>query len=486
MAKRFLSLRTAGVSPAVAAASRRCRVQARRLHDSRRDAGGPLLLAALLFLGACTVGPNYQKPAVTIPDHFYGAPATAQSFADTPWFDVFGDPVLRSLIEEALRNGYDARIATARVEEARARYGIAGAARYPDVDYNVRTGYGRQNEETGAALAANVGAFWEVDLWGRIRRLNEAARAQYLASEEGRRAVQLALASEVASAYFDLRELDAELDIAKRTVAAFQNTLDLFDKRLRGGTASGLETARAEALLATASAQIPLIERDIVATENQLNVLLGRMPGPIERGSTDQPVPAQVPGGLPSALLLRRPDVCAAEQALIAANANIGVAEAAFYPTLSLTGVLGVQSAELSELFDEGRVWNVQAGLLGPIFNAGRLRNQRRVAVAQFDEALAQYEQSVTRALADASTSLVSLEKLGDAEAERQRAVRANEDAVRLVNIRYESGFSAYFEVLDAMQQLFTAQNSLARTRRDRLVAFVQLYRALGGGFVTQ
>ncbi|HEX6097397.1 MAG TPA: efflux transporter outer membrane subunit [Thermoanaerobaculia bacterium] len=436
-----------------------------------------------VLLGACTVGPNYQKPAVPVPDQFYGAPATAESFADTPWFDVFGDPVLRSLIEEALRKGYDVRIAAARVEEARARYGIAGAARYPDVDYSARTGYGRQGGDTGAAVAADVGASWEVDLWGRIRRLNEAARAQYLASEEGQRAVRLSLASEVAATYFDLRELDAELDIARRTVAAFQNTLDLFDTRLRGGTASGLETARAEALLATASAQIPLLEREIVATENQLNVLLGRVPGPIERGSAEQAVPATVPAGLPSALLLRRPDVRAAEQALIAANANIGVAEAAFYPTLSLTGLLGVQSAELSELFGEGRTWNVQAGLFGPIFNAGRLRNQRRVAVAQFEEALAQYEQTVTRALADASTSLVSLEKLGAAEAERQRAVRANEDAVRLVNIRYESGFSAYFEVLDAMQQLFTAQNNLARTRRDRLVALVTLYRALGGGF---
>jgi len=196
-------------------------------------------------------------------------------------------------------------------------------------------------------------------------------------------------------------------------------------------------------------------------------------------------LPAEVPAGLPSALLLRRPDVRAAEQALIAANANVGVAEAAFYPTLSLTGLLGVQSSDLSELFGEGRTWSIQAGLLGPIFNAGRLRNQRAVAVAQFDEALAQYEQSVTRALADASTSLVSLEKLAAAETERQRALRANEEAVRLVSLRYDSGFSAYFEVLDAMQQLFLAENSLARTRRDRLVALVQFYRALGGGWQT-
>jgi len=445
------------------------------------------LLIAVIALAGCTVGPNYQKPVVAVPEQFYGAAekANAESIADTQWFDVFNDPVLRSLIEEALRNGYDVRIAAARVEQARARYGIAGAAKLPDVDYEVRTGYGRQNEETGAAIAANVGAFWEVDLWGRIRRLNEAARAQYLASEEGQRAVRLSLASEVASAYFDLRELDAELDIAKRTVSAFQNTLDLFDQRLRGGTASGVETSRAEALLANAAAQIPLLERDILATENQLNLLLGRVPGPIARGAAlgEQPLPAAVPSGLPSALLLRRPDVRAAEQALIAANANVGVAEAAFYPTLSLTGTLGGQSSDLSEFFNEGRIWNVQAGLLGPIFNAGRLRNQRRVAVAQFEEALAEYEQSVTRALSDASTSIVTVEKLAAAEDARARALRANEEAVRLVNLRYESGFSAYFEVLDAMQQLFTAQNNSARIRRDRLVALVQLYRALGGGW---
>ncbi|MFL6246268.1 MAG: efflux transporter outer membrane subunit [Thermoanaerobaculia bacterium] len=446
-----------------------------------------VLLLSLTFAACRTVGPDYQKPAVAVPDHWYGASSATgdKSIAETAWFDIFGDPVLRSLIEEALRNSYDVRIAAARVEEARARYGIAGAARYPDVDYQLRTGYGRQGGETGAAVAADVGAAWEIDLWGRIRRLNEAARAQYLASEEGRHAVQLALVAEVASAYFDLRELDAELEIARQTVGAFQNTVDLFNNRLRGGTASGLETTRAEALLANAAAQIPLIERDIIATENQLNLLMGHVPGPIARGAalTEQPIPAAVPAGLPSALLLRRPDVRAAEQALIAANANIGVAQAAFYPTLSLTGLLGVQSSDLSELFTEGRVWNVQAGLLGPIFNAGRLRNQRRVAVAQFEEALAQYEQSVTRALADASTSIVTLEKLAVAETERDRALRANEEAVRLVNLRYESGFSAYFEVLDAMQQLFIAQNNRARTHRDRLVALVQLYRALGGGW---
>jgi multidrug efflux system outer membrane protein len=424
---------------------------------------------------------------VTVPEQIYGAtePATAQSLADVKWFELFSDPVLRGLIDEALRNGADMRIAAARVEEARARYGIAGAARYPEVDYQVRTGYGRQNGETGAALAANVGAGWELDLWGRIRRLNEAARAQYLASEEGRRAVQLALISEVAAAYFDLRELDAELDVARRTTAGFADTFTLFERRLRGGTASAVETTRAEALLANASAQIPLLERDIVATENQLNVLLGRVPGPIARGAAlnEQPLPPSIPSGLPAALLLRRPDVRAAEQQLIAANANVGVAEAAFYPSLSLTGLLGVQSSDLSELFGEGRTWSIQAGLLGPIFNAGRLRNQRRVAVALFDEARVQYELSVTNALADVSTSLVSLQKLAAVEVERERALRVNQEAVRLVTLRYDSGLSAYFEVLDARQQLFAAENALVRARRDRLFALVQFYRALGGGW---
>jgi multidrug efflux system outer membrane protein len=434
------------------------------------------LLAATMLFAACAVGPTYKKPVVPVPYQLYGATGTAEttSLADTKWFDLFGDPALKSLIEEALKNGYEVRIAATRVEEARARYGIAGAARYPDVDYQVIAGYGRQNGDTGGAVTANVAAGWELDLWGRVRKLNEAARAQYLASEEGERAVRLSLIAEVAATYFDLRELDEELDIARRTTGAFQDTFDLFDRRLRGGTASALETNRAQALLANAQAQIPLIERDIVATENRLNLLLGRAPGPIARGASvaDQPMPPSVPAGLPSALLLRRPDVRAAEQELIAANANVGVAEAAFYPTLSLSALAG-----------DGPTWRVAASALGPIFNAGRLRNQRRVAVAQFERALAEYEQSVNGALADASTSLVSLEKLGMSEEARARALQANQESVRLVNLRYESGLSAYFEVLDAMQQLFVAENALARTRRDHLIALVHFYRALGGGW---
>lgn len=427
------------------------------------------------------------------PDQFYGAmsPQTAASIADQPWFDLFKDPVLRSLIEEALKNGYDVRIAAARVEEARARYGIAGAARYPAVGYGgnvVRehtSTYATPSDLTGTFIVANVNVSWEADLWGRIRRLNEAARAQYLASDEGRRAVILALVSEVASTYFDLRELDDELDIARRTRADFQSTYDLFRRRLEGGTATALETSRAEAALANESAQIPFLEQRIAQTENHLSSLVGRMPGPIERGASiaDQPIPPEVPVGLPASLLMRRPDILAAEQQLVAANANIGVAEAAFYPTLSLTGLLGGQSPELSNLLTSGRTWTIGAGLLGPIFQGGRLRAQRDVALAQFEEARLAYEQDVTNALGEVSTFLVQLQKFGEEEQQRLAAVAANREAVRLATMRYESGLSAYFEVLDAQQQLLAAENEAAQTRRDRLVALAQLYRALGGGW---
>lgn len=448
---------------------------------------GAISAIAAILLAACTVGPNYQRPVVAVPDQYYGA--VTQSNAQ--WFDLFQDPALRSLIDEALKNGYDVRIAAARVEEARARYGIAGSQRYPSINYSGVYEYGHTSkfatpsDATGGIIIANANVGWEADLWGRIRRLNEAARADFLATEEARRGVLLSLTSEVASAYFDLRELDAELEIAKRTTAALQNTADLFRRRAEGGTASGLDTSRAEALLATESAQIPLLERAIIAKENQLDLLLGRVPGPIGRGlALDQePLPLSVPAGLPSDLLLRRPDVREAEQQLIAANANIGVAEAAFYPTLSLTGLLGGQSPELGTLLGTGHDWSIAAGLLGPIFNAGRLRNQKRVAIAQFDEARAVYERNVTAALGEVSTDLVSTQKLAEAEAQRTKAVDADREAVRLATLRYESGFSAYFEVLDAQEQLFTAETSAAQIRRDRLVAFVDLYRALGGGW---
>ncbi|MFI5118921.1 MAG: efflux transporter outer membrane subunit [Thermoanaerobaculia bacterium] len=452
-----------------------------------------LTFAASLALGGCAVGPDYKRPALPAPDNFYGSSGTASeaSLADTQWWDVFGDPVLRSLIEEGLRNGYDVRLAAARVEEARARYGIAGSLYYPGLGYSagvsrVHTStHATPGNVTGNQVTANALLSWELDVWGRIRRLNEAARAQYLATEEGRRGVELSLVADVASAYFDLRDLDAELEISRRTRATFQDTYDLFSRRLAGGAASALETARAEALLANASAQIPALEQRIVARENQITLLLGRPPGPVPRGGSlaEQALPPAVPAGLPSALLLRRPDVRAAEQTLIAANATVGVARAAFYPTLSITGLLGGLSPGLHDLFAAGRTWSIGAGLLGPLFAAGGLRAQERAALAGFDQARVAYEEAVTRALGEVSSDVVAIEKLAVEETERERSVHATREAVRLATLRYESGLSAYFEVLDALQLLLPAETALVQTRRDRLTALVSFYRALGGGW---
>ena len=301
-------------------------------------------------------------------------------------------------MREALQNGFDARIAAARVEEARALYGGARGNVLPGVGYQGGVERQRADQTTNPAgqdatkWTAELFFSWELDLWGRLRRQTEAARAQYLASEEARRGVLLSLVSDVASAYFELRELDEDLAIARRTTAAFQETHDLFRRRLEGGAASALETARAEALLGSVSAQIPEIERAIVAKETELNFLLGRNPQPILRDGPLAPLPPPVPAGLPSALLERRPDVREAEQLLVAANAGIGVAKADFFPRLSLTGAFGNASRELGELFSQGKSWSIEAGLLGPLFSAGRIKGNYRASQARFEQAKVRYE----------------------------------------------------------------------------------------------
>jgi multidrug efflux system outer membrane protein len=458
---------------------------------TRHACRAALLGALSLVLTGCAVGPNYKRPLVPVPERFYGdeRAAEARSLADVPWWDVFDDPILKGLIEEAVRNGFDARLAAARVREARARYGIVRSQFFPSVDYEGGWQRARANQllnPTGAtqtAWSVDVGFSWELDLWGRIRRLSEAARAQYLATEEGRRGVLLSLVSDVAVAYMDLRELDSELAIAKTTTAAFQDTYDLFNRRLEGGAASGLETARAEASLAQVAAQIPEIERAIVARENHLNFLLGRNPQPIPRENPLMALPPDVPPGLPSALLERRPDIRQSEQLLIAANANVGAAKADFFPRLSLTGLFGNVSPELGDLFSHGKTWSVGAGLVGPIFQGGRIKRSYEAAQAQWQQAKVEYEATTANAFGEVSGALVDRTKLVETERQRARAVAAYQEAVRLANIRYDSGLSAYFEVLEAQQQLFPAEISLAQTRRDQLVAVVNLYRALGGGW---
>src|SRR5262249_29662146 len=342
-----------------------------------------------VFAGpGCAIGPNYKRPPVVVPERFYGEEAVAQagSLADLPWWEVFDDPTLKALVDEALRNGFDARLAAGRGGEAAARYGVARGNFYPSVGYQggwQRTRgdqFANPSGETKTKWTANVAFQWELDLWGRIRRLNEAARAQYLATEEARRGVLLSLLSQVATAYFELRELDDELEIAERTTAAFQDTFDLFNRRLRGGAASALETTRAEASLGQVAAQIPEIERAIVAKENEINFLLGRNPQPILRPGGPTLPPPDPPAGRPSTLPERRPDVRQAEEALVSANAGVGVAKADFFPRLSLTGLFGNVSPELGTLFSSGKTWNVGFGLLGPIFSGGAVKHNYETA----------------------------------------------------------------------------------------------------------
>ena len=446
---------------------------------------------AAAVAAGCVVGPNYKRPPVAVPGEFYGeqAAAEARSLADVPWWDLFQDPVLRGLVDEALKNGFDARLAAARVEEARALYGVARSEFLPAAGY---LGSGQRTRpdqfqnpsgEVQTKWTANVGFSWELDVWGRIRRLNEAAKAQYLATEEARRGVFLSLLSDVATAYFELRELDAELEIARRTTTAFQDTYDLFSRRLEGGAASALETARAEASLGQVAAQIPEIERAIVARENEINLLLGRNPQPIPRDGPSTPLPPEIPPGLPSQLLERRPDVRETEQLLVSANAAVGVAKAAYFPTLSLTGLFGNVSPELGDIVSKGKSWNLGAGLLGPLFQGGALKRNREAATARWEQARVEYEATVTRSLAETSTALVARTKLVETERQRARTVQAYREAVRLASLRYRSGLSAYFEVLEAQQQLFPAEIGLAQTRRDQLVAVVSLYKAVGGGW---
>lgn len=449
---------------------------------------------ALAVLTGCAVGPNYQQPPVTVPDQYrevQGPPAPAASLADQPWWEIFGDETLKGLIDEALRKNYDARIAVSRVDEARARAGIARSQFFPQIGYDgqwsrsLTSGYMQPGATTTNAWAANVNFGWELDLWGRIRRLNESAKAQYLATEEARRALILSVVSEVATTYFTLGAYDAQLAIAKETVVSFREQYDLYNRKLEEGAASALETSYAGAALGQVAAQVPEIERQIEVTENRLNLLLGRSPGPIPRGQDlfTQTVPRKIPAGLPSDLLKRRPDILEAEQQLVAANADVGVATASFFPSISLTGLFGGVSPEVSSLFSAGKTWSIGAGLLGPLFQGGRLRSQYDVAVARWEQAKAQYEQTVTSAFAETTTVLYAREKLDASIAELNRTVSNYREMVRLSNVRYLAGLSSYFEVLYAMQLLYPAEISLVGARLNLLIDYVNIYKALGGGW---
>ena len=374
-----------------------------------------------LVIGGCAVGPNYKRPPINAPATFRGeTDGSTNSFASLPWWQIFHDDTLQSLIRTALTNNYDLRIAVTRVEQARALAAQARAGFFPQVNYAATAGRGQNVGERkhpvatgtgGDVFAADVNASWEIDLWGRIRRLNESARAQFLASEEARRDVTISLIAEVAQNYFQLLALDRQLVIARESTNSFGESLKIFNQRLRGGVASNLETSSAEALMDSSAATIPELEQQVALQENQLSVLLGQNPGAIlrETASLEGQIPPEVPAGLPAALLERRPDIREAEQQLRSANAEVGVAKADFFPQLDLTGLFGAVSPELSAFTSGGGVaWGIAAGLTGPLFHGGQLRAQYAQARAVREQYALQYQQTVLNAFQEVSDALIS------------------------------------------------------------------------------
>ena len=459
-------------------------------------------LFALLLLTSCAVGPNYKRPTVQVPPEFRGAsvdqPATAESLADLKWFDLFEDDALKQLVTTALQQNFDLRIAAERVLQARAQLGVARSEQFPTLDatgeFAVTRGSSvgsirflpRGTNLDASYTQAGFTLGWELDVWGRLRRLTEAARAQYLASEEARRGIITTLISDVTTNYFALRQLDLELEIGRETRGIAENSLGLTQLRHDRGAATGLDVHQAEQLLYTATAQIASTERDIGQTENALSLLLGKSPGDVPRGKAleDFKAPPQVPPGLPSALLERRPDIRQAEQTLVAANAQIGAARAQYFPQISLTGLLGGQSRALTDLFTgPARNWNFVPGVTLPIFNAGRIRSNVRFTEAQQREALVNYEKTIQNAFREASDALIGYRKTAEQRGQQELLVQALRETGRLSTLRYRGGLESYLQVLDAQRNLFQGELALARLRQAELAAIVQLYRALGGGW---
>ena len=452
-----------------------------------------------IFLSGCAVGPNYQKPDVPAPPKFRfdTSEASEKSLADTKFAEVFQDEVLQQMVQTALTQNFDLNIAAQRVIEARNQLGVQASYLYPTLNASGQFSAVRNSSQGALRLPPSFGTdasftqagfslSWELDVWGRLRRLNESARAQYLASEDGRRGVVTTLIADVATGYLSLRELDLEMEIARKTRDIARDGLRLTTIRRNQGAATGLDVRQSEQFLYTATAQIASIERQIAQTENFLSLLLGRGPGEIPRGKKllELASPEQVPAGLPSALLARRPDIRQAEDILIAANAEIGAARAQYFPQVSLTGFLGGQSRALTNLFTgPGRQWSFAPAATLPIFNAGRIRSTVRITEAQRAEALLTYEKAVQNAFREVSDALVGHTKTGEQRAQQELLVNALRESDRLSNLRYRGGLDSYLQVLDAERNLFQGELLLAQLHRQELLTVVQLYRALGGGW---
>jgi multidrug efflux system outer membrane protein len=439
------------------------------------------------------VGPDYRRPRIDTPEDFRGriGPEDAASFADLPWWQVFGDPVLQQLVRQALVGNYDLQGAVANVEQARALVGVAASSLYPQVGYEGAAGREKTlliPNQPNSTFNVFLGAFnlaWEIDVWGRIRRSTEAARAQFLASEEARRGVVVTLVSDVATNYFRLLELDRELAIAHESADTYRRTLDVFTQRYRGGTDTKISTARAQASLQGSIAKIAALQRQIVAQEDAISVLLGSNPAPVERGT---PLIAQTtpetPSGLTTALLERRPDVRGAEQSMITANAEVGVAVANFFPVIGLSALYGGESAKTQDLFkSSGNIWNITADVSGPIFQGGRLIESYYAQKAFWDGTIARYRGTIVKAFGEVADALAAQARLAEQRTAQEAQVAALQEAVDLALVRYKIGLSNYIEVLEAEQLLYPAEDALAQTQRDQLLAVVNLYKALGGGW---
>ena len=442
-----------------------------------------------------------QRPKVETPPTFRGdttQPPDPQSVANSKWFDVFSDPQLQEMIRTALLHNYDVREAVARVDQARANYGITRADQFPtvgasgDISTVGRSRSGSfdipeplDRSRTFGSVLLNLFTF-ELDVWGRVRKQTAAAKADWLATEEARKAVLTVVVSDVATAYFNLRELDFELEISKRTLASREESLRIIRLRQQRGVSNMLEVRQAEELVYDATEVIPALERSIEQNENFLSYLLGKNPATVARGRslTDHQMPPTIPAGLPSDLIDRRPDIRSAEQNLIAANARIDVAKKAYFPQISLTGLLGFESSSLSSLFSASRsVWAFVPQVTQPIFTGGRLKNNVRFTQAQRDFFLADYEKTVQNAFREVSDSLIAYRKVKEVRTQRELLVETLRDRTRLAYLRYNGGVSNLLEALDADRSLFDAELSLAQARRDELVTVVLLYRALGGGW---
>lgn len=463
-----------------------------------------MLIPISIFLTSCKLGPDYIRPAVPAPPSFRAPEAMpapeAASIADLQWFDIFKDEQLQALIRRALEQNYDLREAVARVEQARAILGITRADQFPNLAAGGAVQFNRISQDGAIPLSSQNLAFqnrnygtaalsllsFEVDIWGRLRRATEAARANLLGAEENRKAVVTTLVSDVATNYLTLRQLDYALEISKQTLETRQQSLDLTKSRQQGGVATLLDLRQAEQLVFTAAQTIPRIQQQIEQTENQIRLLLGDNPDGVPRGRSfaEQDIPPDVPAGLPSALLERRPDIRAAEQDLIAANAEIGVARAAYFPRLTLSGALGGASTDLTSLFSgPNTTWNFTSQLVQPIFTAGRLKSNVKLAEAERQFAVAQYEKTIQTAFSEVSNSLIAHQRLRESRAEQEALVTTLEDRVRLAYVRYRGGVDTQLNALDADRDLFEARLDLVQLRLAEVLSMVQLYKALGGGW---